>query len=243
MDLEGRAALVTGAAVRIGRALALALASRGMRVVIHHHTSAAAAERVVAEICAAGGEAVAAQADLRDLEALPRLIDAGVAAFGAVDVLINSASIFQRGTLLETTPESWEQHFAVNLRAPFFLAQAYARRLAPEQRGHIINLADWRAVRPGSHYMAYILTKSALLTLTQSLAVALGPQIQVNAIAPGAILPPPGGDDGYFERAARRIPARRVGSPEEIVRAALYLLDSDFVTGETLYVTGGEHLV
>ncbi len=152
MNLDGRVALVTGAALRIGRALAVALAARGVRVVVHHHTSAAAAGQVVAEIRAAGGEAVAAQADLRDLEALPRLMDAGVAAFGAVDVLINSASIFQRGTLLETTAESWENHFAVNLRAPFFLAQAYARRLAPEQRGHIINLPTG-ARAAGSHYM------------------------------------------------------------------------------------------
>jgi pteridine reductase len=243
MDLRGRTALVTGAGVRIGRALALGLAAEGCRVVVHYHTSRAAADEAVAAIEAAGGEALAVGADLRDLEALPGLVETAVATYGALDVLINSAAIFERGTLLETTPDDWERHFAVNLRAPFFLAQAYARRLGPAQRGHIINLADWRATRPGSHYMAYILTKSALLTLTQSLAIALGPQVQVNAIAPGAILPPPGGNDGYFERTAARIPARRVGSPDEIVRAALYLLSSDFVTGETLYVTGGEHLI
>ena len=243
MELLNRTALVTGAGVRIGRALALALAGRGARVVVHYHTSRTAADEVVSTICASGGRAMAVQADLQDLDALPKMVDAAVAAYGGLDVLVNSAAIFERGTLLDTTPDDWERHFAVNLRAPFFLAQAYARCLAPEQRGHIINLADWRATRPGSHYMAYILTKSALLTMTASLAIALGPQVQVNAIAPGAILPPPGGDDGYFERTAQRIPARRVGSPAEIVRAALYLLESDFVTGETIYVTGGEHLI
>lgn len=242
MDWRGRVAVVTGAGVRIGRAVALALAERGMRVIVHYHTSAGPAQEVVAQITSAGGQAIALQADLRDPSAPQRLIAQGVEALGAVDVLINSASIFERGTVYDTTFENWERHIAVNLRAPFFLCQAYAQALQPDQRGHIINLADWRALRPGTQYMAYIASKAGLLALTKGLALALAPRVQVNAIAPGGILPPAGGPEAYFAHLPERLPLRRIGEPEEIVKAVLYLLDADFVTGEILLVTGGEHL-
>jgi pteridine reductase len=213
-----------------------------MRLVVHYRASATAARQVVEEIAAEGGEAIAVQADLREAERLPGLIQAGVDAFGHIDVLVNSASVFERGTLLDTTEENWEHNLRVNLKAPFFLCQAYARALHPDQRGHIINLVDWRAMRPGTQYVAYTVAKAGLVALTLSLASSLGPSVQVNAIAPGAILPPPGDDGAYFRRLAERVPLRRNGSPEEIVRAVLYLLDSDFVTGSVLQVTGGEHL-
>jgi pteridine reductase len=242
MELIGKVALVTGAGVRLGRAIALGLAERGARVIVHYHSSEGPAQEVVNQIIAAGGQAIAARADLRQIAQLEPLVEQGIAAYGQVDILVNSAAIFERGTLLETTEENWERHLAINLKAPFFLCQAYARHLQPEQRGHIINIVDWRAVRPGTAYVAYTAAKAGLLALTQSLALALGPQVQANAIAPGAILPPPGDDGSYFRRLAERIPARRTGSPEEIVKAVLYLLDADFVTGELLYVTGGEHL-
>ncbi len=241
MDLAGKVVLITGAGVRIGRALALGLATEGMRVVVHYHHSSAEAEEVVHEIEAMGEQAIAVQADLRDMLRLPELVEAGVERFGHLDVLINSAAIFERGTLESTTETNWSRHFDINIRAPFFLCQAFARSLQSEQRGHIINIADWRAQRPGTQYMAYTLTKSALVTLTMSLAMAMGPQVQVNALAPGAILPAPG-DDGYFERLAQRLPLQRTGSPEEIVSGVRYLLHSDFTTGELLYITGGEHL-
>lgn len=243
MEIAGKVALVTGAGVRVGRAIALGLAAQGMRLLVHYHTSAEPAQAVVAEIAAQGGEALAVQADLRDVEALPGLIQRGLDAWGGVDVLINSASIFQRGTVYSTTPTNWEDHFAINLRAPFFLCQALARALRDGQRGHIINIADWRALRPGTQYMAYTLAKAGLIAMTESLAQALGPAVQVNAIAPGAILSPPGDDGVYFRQLAERLPLRHIGAPEEIVKATRYLLDSDFVTGEVLLVTGGEHLL
>ena len=241
MELAGKAVLITGAGVRIGRALALGLAQEGMSVVVHYNSSATEAEEVVREIEAMGGEAIAVQADLRDMARLPALVDAGVERFGHLDVLINSASIFERGTIESTDEENWERHFDINIKAPFFLCQAFGRRLQPEQRGHIINIADWRVQRPGTQYMAYSLTKSALVTLTMSLAVALAPNVQVNALGPGAILPPPN-DDGYFDRLVERLPLKRTGSPEEVVLAVRYLLQSDFTTGELLCMTGGEHL-
>ena len=241
MELANRVALVTGAGVRIGRAIALALARQRVRVLVHYHTSAQEAAEVVSQIESLGSKALAIRADLRDAAQLPGLIAQGVEAFGQVDILVNSAAIFRRATLLQTSEQDWDDHLAINLKAPFFLCQAYARALADGQRGHIINIADWRAIRPGTAYVAYFIAKSGLVTMTQSLAQALGPDVQVNAIAPGAILPPP--DDGeYFERLAQQIPLQRTGSPEEVVKAVLYLLDSDFVTGETIFVTGGEHL-
>jgi pteridine reductase len=243
MEIAGKVALVTGAGVRVGRAIAVGLAARGMRLLVHYHTSAGSAEEVVAEIVARGGEALAVRADLRDTGALPGLIQRGLDAWGSVDVLVNSASIFRRGAILDTTEALWDDHLAINLKAPFFLCQAFARALREGQRGHIINIADWRAVRPGTQYIAYTLAKAALVAMTESLAQALGPAVQVNAIAPGAILPPPGDDGSYFRQLADRLPLRHVGEPEEIIKAVLYLLDSDFVTGELLFVTGGEHLL
>ena len=241
VDVSGKVALVTGAGVRIGRALALALGRRGAHVVVHHNRSSDAATEVVAEIEAMGGHAKPLCADLRDADNAARVVEQSIELFGKLDILINSAAIFRPGTLQATTLVDWDEHFAINLRAPFFLCQAFARHLAPDQRGHIINLADWRAIRPGIKYVAYTLTKTALVAMTKSLALALGPNTQVNAIAPGAILPPPGGD-AYFRTIAERIPAGKHGSPSDITKAVLYLLDADFVTGEVLFVTGGEHL-
>jgi NAD(P)-dependent dehydrogenase (short-subunit alcohol dehydrogenase family) len=242
VDLTDRVALVTGAGVRIGRAIALGLASAGMHVAVHYHSSEAPAREVVDAIRAGGRNAMALQADLADMASLTSLLPRAAESLGPVSVLVNSASIFERGTLAATTEQSWERHLNINARAPFFLCQAYMGQLPPNTRGHIINIADWRALRPGTQYMAYTLSKGALVTLTLSLALALAPTVQVNALAPGAILPPPQDDGGYFQRLGERLPLRRTGDPQEVVDAVLYLLGSDFVTGEILHITGGEHL-
>jgi pteridine reductase len=241
MDLSDKVALITGSGVRLGRAMALALAERGCDIIVHYHRSDDEANEVVTHIRQMGRRAVALSADLRDAGRAGELIERGAQALGQVDILINSASLFERGTLDETTEALWDHHLAVNLKAPFFLCQAFARQIG-ERRGHIINMVDWRVARPGTAYLAYYMSKTGLLALTESLAQALGPNVQVNAIAPGAILPPPGDDGSYFRKLAQRVPLKRTGSPEEIVKGVLYLLDSDFVTGETLFITGGEHL-
>jgi pteridine reductase len=157
-------------------------------------------------------------------------------------MLVNSAAIFESGDVFSTTEESWDRHFAINLKSPFFLSQAFAEQVGPTQQAAIVNIADWRATRPGTDYVAYTLTKAALVTMTQSLALGLAPNIRVNAIAPGAILPPPDKGQDYLDKLAESIPARRVGSPAEVAKALLYLLEAEFVTGELVYVTGGEHL-
>ena len=242
MELQNKVALVTGGAVRLGRALALALVAEGARVIIHYGHSSGAADELLAEITARGAEATAMQADLRQPDAVLALIERAVAHFGTIDILINNAAIFEPGNWDDTTEENWERHFAINLKAPFFLSQAFAKQHPHGRRGHIVNIADWRGERPGTDHVAYTLTKAGIIALTKSLALALAPEIQVNAISPGLILPPPGRDQSYLDSKAAHIPAQRAGSPEEIARAMLFLLHSDFVTGEVLHVTGGEQL-
>jgi pteridine reductase len=251
MQLDGRVAVVTGGAVRLGKALALALAEEGVHLAVHYNSSAGPAEATVGEIRALGSDAVALQADLSKLDQVPSLIEQAAAQWGRLDILVNSAAIFEPADLVHTSAESWDRHFAINLRAPFFLSQAFAAHLGKGRRAldgvrgraHIVNIADWRGLRPDTLYLAYSLAKAGVLAMTQGLALALAPNIQVNAIAPGAILPPPGKDQAYLDRLAADIPVQRVGSPAEIARTLLFLLKSDFVTGQTVFVTGGQHLV
>lgn len=242
MELNGKVAIVTGGAVRLGKALALALAEHGARLVIHYGSSASPAQETVAEIKALGSDALAIQANLSQSGQAPSIVERAVAHFGQVDILVNSAAIFEPGNWDDTTEANWDRHFAINLKSPFFLSQAFAAHVGPERAGHIVNITDWRGVRPGPDHVAYTLTKAALIAMTKSLALALAPNIQVNAIAPGMILPPPGEDPSYLERKAGKIPAQRVGSPEEVAKALIFLLHSDFVTGGLIFVTGGEHL-
>jgi pteridine reductase len=241
--LDGKVALVTGGAVRLGKAIALGLAEAGADVVITYHSSVRPAEATRAEIAALGRRALVYQADFSQSTAVTPLVDTIIATWGRLDILVNSAAIFVHGDWDDTTEENWDDHFAINLKAPFFLSQAFARYVkASGRRGHIVNIADWRAVRPGADHVAYTLAKAGLVAMTKSLALALAPDVQVNAIAPGLILPPPGAGEDFVARKAQEIPLKRPGSPEEIVRAVRYLLGSEFVTGELVYVTGGEHL-
>ncbi len=242
MEIEGKVAMVTGGAVRLGKALALALAEQGARLVIHYGSSAGPAQETVGQIQAMGREALAIQADLSRSGQAGAVLDDVISHFGQLDILVNSAAIFEPGNWEDTSEESWDRHFAINLKSPFFLSQAFARHVGRERAGHIINIADWRGARPGTDHVAYTLTKAALIAMTKSLAQALAPNIQVNAIAPGLILPPPGQNQSYLERQACTVPAQRAGSPKEIARALVFLVRSDFVTGELVFVTGGQHL-
>jgi glucose 1-dehydrogenase len=250
MKLRGYTAIVTGGAVRLGRALALGLAEEGTNIVLHYQHSEAPAQQTARDIQERGVSVQLIQANFERSEiAARRVMDAALAAFGSVEILINSAAIFEPARLGQTSAELWDRHLAINLKTPFFLAQAFAaafrNRVASDtQRGHILNLLDWRATHPaaGTSHLTYTLAKSGLAALTEALAVELGPTIQVNGIAPGAILPPKDQDEASLQKLAEHNPLRRVGCPADIVRAALYLLKSDFVTGEILHVNGGEHL-
>jgi pteridine reductase len=242
MELTNRVALVTGGAVRLGRAIALGLAEGGADIAITYNSSAGPAETTCGDIEALGRESLSVQANFNRAPDMQRLVSEIIDHFGHLDILVNNAAIFESGRWDDTTETSWDRHFAINLKAPFFLSQAFTKALGGEARGHIVNIADWRGVRPGTDHFAYTLTKSGLIAMTKSLALSLAPQVQVNAIAPGLILPPPGRDESYLEKKAPSIPLERPGSAEEIVRTVLYLVRSDFVTGDLVYVTGGEHL-
>ena len=241
MQLRGARVLVTGAAKRLGRHMALALAEAGCDVAVHYHRSRSEALETCTEIEALGRRAIAIQGDLADPSAPQRIMATAVSGLGGIDVLVNSASLFRRGDFRQTSVDDWDETLAVNLRAPFFLCQAFAAQIG-ERPGHIVNIADWRAERPGVNFVAYQISKAGLLTLTASLAQALGPNVQVNAIAPGAILPAGAEDEAWFRSLRARLPLKRTGSPIDITEGLLYLLRSDFITGEVLRITGGEHL-
>jgi pteridine reductase len=243
VELAGKVAVVTGGAVRIGRALALALADAGASVVIHYFHSEDEARATVDEISARGGRAKMVANNLAEPVSSARTIFQGAAdAFGEVDILVNSAAIFDRGTLASTTEADWDRHFNINLKAPFFLCREFNARRTPGRPGNIVNVVDWRALRPVTGHLAYNLAKSALAMLTQILALELAPEVRVNAVAPGAILPPPGADANFMERLAQQIPLRRTGTTDDVTSAVLYLLRSEFITGEVLCVSGGQNL-
>jgi NAD(P)-dependent dehydrogenase (short-subunit alcohol dehydrogenase family) len=242
INLKGHVALVTGGGRRLGRAFAEALANHGASVAVHFGISAKGAEEVVNHAQALGVEAVALQADLRHADQLADLVARAKVSLGKVDLLINNASIFEPLTLHETTHDAWERHMAINLTAPFLLSQAFARQLG-DAPGVIVNLLDWRALRPGADHFPYTISKAGLAALTRSLAVALAPSIRVNGLALGAILPPSHGEDDP-DAALRGVPIARWATLEETVQAMLFLLAGpDYVTGEILHLDGGRHLI
>jgi len=243
VEVKGKVAVVTGGAVRIGRALSLALADAGADVVVHHSHSSDEADETVQAVASRGVRAVDVAADFTNPAPAARTVfDAAIKQFGRVDVLINSAAIFGPATLASTSEADWDRHFAINLKSPAFLCQEFAKRHTPGNPAAIVNIVDWRCLRPHPGHLAYTLTKSALVTLTQILAQELAPEIRVNAVAPGAILPPAGAGDEYMRRLAEGVPLRRTGSVDDVTSSVLYLLRADFVTGEVLTVTGGEDL-
>ena len=196
----------------------------------------------VAEIQNIGGSAAAFTADLRNISQLDELVEQVSKRFGSVDLLVNSAATFAPTGFADTTEPLWDLQFAVNLKAPFFLSQAFARHVGADRPGQIINIADWRAVRPDPDSLAYSLTKAGIVAMTKGLALALAPNIRVNSIAPGAILPPRDRDEAYLDEMGKRAPLKRHGSPDEVVKAMLYLVTAEFVTGQIIFVDGGEHL-
>ena len=237
--MTGKTALVTGAGKRLGRAIALALAGEGVGVYLHYHRSAGEAEQVAAEVRAKGVRAWTAAADLADPDGARRLMVGALEAAGSIEILVNNASIFPAGRILDTTPEDIARNVNVHAVAPLVLVQAMA---AQGIEGHVVNLLDSRITDYDRAHAAYHLSKRMLFTLTRMLALELAPKVVVSAVAPGLILAPPGEDDGYLERLAHTNPLQRHGDEQDIVDAVLYLLRSRFVTGQVLFVDGGRHM-
>ena len=241
MELRDRVALVTGAGRRVGRAIALALAGRGMRVALHYHRSADGARETMTEIALLGGTSVMLQADLAQPHAPGALAAQVVERFGTLDVLVNSAAVMLRTPFGEVTPGDWDGMFALNLRAPFFLTQAAAPHLRRDG-GAVVNIADLAAFETWPGYVPHGISKSGVVQMTRALARVLAPDVRVNAVAPGAVLLPEEWPEESAARLARTTPLGRLGSPDDVVRAVIYLLDADYVTGETLVVDGGRHV-
>jgi len=238
--LRGRTALVTGAALRIGREIALALAEQGTSVVVHYRSSASDAEALACEIQRLGANAWLVRADFEQPEGAASLVERALAAAGSLDFLVNSAGIFLPDSLLDVTWASLAKHLAVNAWAPFVLCRDFARRVG---RGKIVNLLDTRLDSYDWGHVAYILSKHVLAVLTRMLAVELAPDIAVNAVSPGLILPPPGKDHSYLDALVGTVPLGRHGSSRDVADAVLYLLRSEFLTGEVIRVDGGRHLL
>jgi pteridine reductase len=241
MELSGHVALVTGAGRRLGKAFAEGLAERGAAVAIHFGADATGAQATVEAARAMGVEARAFQADLAEPGEAEQLVGRAAEAFGSVDILVNSAAIFEAVDATACSLASWQAHLSVNLTAPFVLSQSFAR-LRQGQRGSIVNILDWRALRPGPDHFPYTISKAGLAAMTLSLAQGLAPSIRVNGLALGAILPPPG-ESTKSEGPIEHVPLARWGEVQEACRALIFLLAGpEYITGQILHVDGGRHL-
>jgi len=241
MKIEGKVALVTGAARRVGRALATALARRGARLAIHYNRSRAQAQALARELRESFAcEAITVRAELSDVREVSAMARSVAGRFGAIHVLVNNASVYQKSIFGKTSLKDWDLHLDANLRAPFFLCQAAAPYMIREGQGKIINIADWAALRPYADYIPYCVSKAGLLCLNTALAKELAPKIQVNAIMPGPVLLPEGSTARLRRAIERATLLRRLGTPEDIAQAALFLIESgDFITGAAIPVDGG----
>lgn len=238
---KGRFVLITGASHRIGRSIALAVARSGFDVAVHYLQSQAGAESLCAEIRALGRKTILLQADLGKPAEVSGLVPR-VVKHGSLVGLVNNASIFEKLDWKDTTLEDWNRHLMINLTSPFLLSQAFAKALPSGEQGRIINLLDWRVSRPGADHLPYSISKSALASLTRSLAAALAPTITVNGLALGAVLPPTDGNTN--ESILDNVPSGRWASLEEIDQALIFLLTGPtYITGEILYIDGGRHLL
>ena len=242
MSAPAKAALVTGAAKRIGRALALELAAEGFDVAVHYRTSAAEAAATVAAIEASGRRAVALAADLEDERASAALVGAAAAALGPLTLLVNNASAFEYDRPDTADQRRWARHMAVNLRAPMVLTQSLVARLPAGTEANVVNLIDARVLNLTPHYTSYSVSKAALWALTQHLALALAPRVRVNAIAPGPILPDPGMRAERFDQLTEAAPLGRAPGLDELCRALRLILEAPAMTGQMIALDGGRHL-
>lgn len=240
MNVAGRTALVTGGAVRIGRAICEALADRGCNVVVHYHKSQNEAAELVSVLRTRGVESFAVAGDLTLEQTCQRVIEEARSETGALDILVNNASVFRKDSLLEASEDKVLQEIKTNLLAPLALMRAFA---AQTGRGRIVSLLDRRIAGHEAGCIPYLVSKKALAELTLSAALELAPAITVNAVAPGAVLPPPGKGDDYMRDHAGRVPLGIKVTPQDVARAVVFLLENDAITGQVIFVDGGQHLL
>jgi NAD(P)-dependent dehydrogenase (short-subunit alcohol dehydrogenase family) len=240
---QARNALVTGAAKRLGRAIALDLARHGWNVAIHYNTSEREARVTCEDAQTAGAKAVLVKADLAREEETEKIVDAAARELGPLTALINSASVFENDQWYSADRASWDRHMEVNLRSPLVLAQTFAKHLPKDGEGAIVNLLDQRLLKPLPDFLSYGVSRAGLHWLTVTLAQALAPRIRVNAVAPGPTLKAARQSPAHFERERTSTVLGRGSEPQDICNAVRYLLDARAVTGQTITVDGGQHLI
>jgi NAD(P)-dependent dehydrogenase (short-subunit alcohol dehydrogenase family) len=240
MEIMGKTALVTGGAHRVGRAISLGLAQAGANVVINYHSSSVAAEETATEAQARGVGALTAQADVADPEQVEAMVAAARMEFGGVDILINGASLWQKTPFPMDDYSAWHRVSRILIDGPLYCSNAVAPDMLRQGEGAIVNLIDLSAWHPWPGYVAHSVGKTALLALTRQLALELAPAVQVNAVAPGPVLPPPDYDQQDHARIANRTLKGRWGTPQDVVEAVLFLIRANYVTGEVIVVDGGE---
>ncbi len=236
------AALVTGGAVRIGRAIGLALAGAGFDVAIHYGASREEAEATARELQARGARTALVQADLADAAAVASLTDRAREALGPLCLVVNNASRFDDDRAGGLKLDAWDRHMAINLRAPVMLAQAFAAQVQDGADAQVINILDQRVLKPNPQFFSYTVSKSALFTATKMLAQALAPRVRVNGVGPGPTLPSIHQTPDAFAAEARNIPLQRPTTPQDVAAAVLYLVQARSVTGQMIAVDGGQHL-
>ncbi|MBI3251985.1 MAG: SDR family oxidoreductase [Candidatus Omnitrophica bacterium] len=239
MDIRGKTALVTGAAKRVGRQIALDLAAKGADILIHYRESRAEAESLASEIRALGRNAAVFAADLTKAADIQKMTAAIFKKFPSVDILVNSASLFYKTPLENVTEADWDKLLDANLKGPFLLSREIGIKMSQGKGGKIVQIADWSGFRPYKDYAPYCVSKGGLLTLTKSLARDLAPKVLVNAVAPGPVLPPPDMTDAEKVAIAKSTLLGRWGDPADVANAVIFLLENDFINGAVLVVDGG----
>jgi len=243
VDLKGKNALVTGSGIRLGRAIALALGREGCNLALHYNTSVESVVQVKSNLEKMGVRAQVFQQDLEDVSHVQDLMSRVCKEFGNIDILINNAGIYPQGYGKSATPETIGRVFSINLFSPWLLISAFAKQLPQDMQGKVINISDARVFRHGTDHFSYRVTKDAINTITAMFALELAPNITVNAIAPGIMLPLQGYEHIDLQAVAdRQIPLRQIGSPEIVAQNVLHILNQDFMTGHVIRVDGGEFL-
>ena len=241
MQIKGAVVLVTGSAERIGRAIALSLAEKGAHLVIHYRSSVKEAEETVRRCHRFGVRVVSLRADLTKVNEVDLLFQRTLQAFGTIDLLVNNAAVFFKTPFSVCTESDWDNTLDTNLKGSFLCAQRAGKIMAKKGRGKIINIADWSGIRPYIDYLPYCVSKAGVIALTKALALELAPKVQVACIAPGPLLLPKNFSKEEAKKIKGKVPLKRIGTPEDIVRAVHFLVEgSDFITGSTLVVDGGE---
>ncbi len=240
MDLNGKSVLITGAGKRIGGALAIAISAKGAKIGLHYNHSKKEAESVAKVIEKKGGHVFLIQGDISDVEACRNIVTRTAGALGGLHVLINNAAVFFKTPLFQTTETDWDSTLDTNLKGAFFCAQAAASVMQKNGGGKIINIADWAADRPYKDYLPYCISKAGMIALTKGLAKTLAPDITVNCIAPGPVLLQEDFDEEEKKVLISKTPLKRIGIPDDIINAVLFLLEGTaFMTGSTIVMDGG----